>query len=139
MDGPKGQNYTTNSDWKKQFHFRNLHEKLEKSSPFDLKLHLYLLMFSPISMFLFIMTPWHLNTTKFKISISIWPFGYNAFALAIPFVSSTIRILFTNIPLITTRKVRGRSRSRSISTADTMSKMIKILLLLLQEVHIHII
>ena len=81
-------------------------------------------MFSPISMFLFIMAPGHLNTTKFKISISIWAFGCNAFALSIPFVSSTIRILFTNIPLITTRKVWGRSRSRSISTADTMSEMI---------------
>ena len=81
-------------------------------------------MFSPISMFLFIMTPRHLDTTKFKISISIWAFGYNAFTLSIPFVSSTIRILFTNIPLITTRKVRGRSWSHSISTADTMSEMI---------------
>ena len=75
-------------------------------------------------MFLFIMTPRHLDTTKFKISISIWAFGCNAFALSIPFVSSTIRILLTNIPLITTRKVWGRSWSRSISTADTMSEMI---------------
>ena len=77
-------------------------EKLEKSCPFHLKLHAYLLVFSPISMFLFIMTPRHLDTAKFKISISVWTFGYNAFALSIPFVSSTIRILFTNIPRITT-------------------------------------
>ena len=94
---------------------KNNYVFMKKSCPFHLKLHVYLPMLSPISMFLFIMTPRHLDTTKFKISISIWAFGCNAFALSIPFVSSTIRILLTNIPTITAG-----------CTADTMPEMIKL-------------
>ena len=51
---------------------------------------------------------------NFKISIFIWTHSNNTFALPIPFVSSTIRIFSTHIPMIT-----------PISTADTMSERIK--------------
>jgi hypothetical protein len=95
----------------------SFHSIVSKKSCIKNCLNIYLLIFFPMwypNSFLIIFYSEHHIPLNWKTSM-FWIFGYNTFALPIPFVSATIRMLLTNISMITTG-----------STADTMPEMIKL-------------